>query len=121
MSKLKQIFCISSEHKQVFDYIGIIFEQRSDFSIVITQKDFIDTINPVEINKDDLKNPKRKLSHEEITILRGILVKLNWVAGITRPEISFFVCESSTRVKDATVSDLIAANKIVKFIQNTTT
>ena len=121
MSKLKQIFCISSEHKQVFDYIGIIFEQRSDFSRVITQKDFIDTINPVEMNKDDLKNPKRKLSHEEITILRGILVKLNWVAGMTRPEISFFVCETSTRVKDATVSDLIAANKIVKFIQNTTT
>ena len=40
---------------------------------------------------------------------------------MTRPEISFFVCETSTRVKDATVSDLIAANKIVKFIQNTTT
>ena len=40
---------------------------------------------------------------------------------MTRPEISFFVSETSARVKHATVSDLIAPNKIVKFIQNTTT
>ena len=89
VNKLKQIFHISSEHKQVFDDIGIILEQRSDFSIVITQKDYIDTINPAELNKDDLRNPKRKLSQEEITIFRGILGKLKWVAGMTRPEISF--------------------------------
>ena len=69
VNKLKQIFHISSENKQVFDYTGIKQEQRrSDFSIVITQKDYIDTINPVEWNKDDLKNPKRKLS-QEITFL----------------------------------------------------
>ena len=121
VNKLKQIFHISSEHKQVFNYIGIKLEQRSDFSIVITQKDYIDTINPVELSKDDLKNPKHKLSQEEITILRGILGKLNWVAGMTRPETSSFVCETSTHVKDATVSDLIVANKVAKFIQNTTT
>ena len=121
VNKLKQIFYISSEHKQVFNYIGIKLEQRSDFSIVITQKDYINTINPVELNKDDLKNPKCKLPQEEITILRGIPGKLNWVAGMARPEISFFVCKTSTRVKDATVSDLIATNKVVKFIQSTPT
>ena len=54
------MFYISSEHKQVFDYIGIKFEQRSDFYIVIAQKDYIHTINPVELNKDDLKNSKHK-------------------------------------------------------------
>ena len=39
---------------------------------------------------------------------------------MTRQEINSFVFETSTHVKDATVSVLIAANKIVKFIQNTT-
>ena len=29
----------------------------------------MDTINPIELNKDDLKNPICKLSQEEITIL----------------------------------------------------
>ena len=71
MNKSKQMLLyISSKRKQVFDYIGIKLEERSDFSIIITQKDYIDTINPVEFNKGDLKNPKRKFSQKEITILR---------------------------------------------------
>ena len=40
---------------------------------------------------------------------------------MTRPETSFSVCETSIRVNDATVSELIATNKVVKFIQNTPT
>ena len=51
----------------------------------------------------------------QVDKLRGILGKLNWIAGMTRPEISFFVCEAS----DPTISDLISANKIVKFVKNT--
>ena len=76
VNKLKQIFYISSEHITLH-YIEIKLEQRSDFSIVITQKEYIHTINPVELNEDDLKNPKGKLYQEEITILRGITGKLN--------------------------------------------
>ena len=72
---------------------------------------------PANLSKDENKSPK--LSQGETTIPGRILGKLNWVAGMTRPEISFLVCETSTRVKDATVSDLIVAIEIVKFIQNT--
>ena len=121
INKLKQTFCIGAEHKQIFNYIGIKLEQRADFSIIITQKDYINTISLISLTKDDYKDPKRKLSPTETTKLREILGKLNWVSGMTRPKISFFVCETSTRIKDATISDLIAANKTIKFIQNTPT
>ena len=40
---------------------------------------------------------------------------------MTRPEISFFICKTSTQIKVATISDLISANKIVKFVQKTPT
>ena len=40
---------------------------------------------------------------------------------MTRPEISFFICKTSTQIKDATISGLISANKIVKFFKNTPT
>ena len=46
VNKLKQIFYISSEHTTLH-YNEIKLEQRSDFSIVITQKEYIHTINPV--------------------------------------------------------------------------
>ena len=48
------------------------------------------------------------------TKLRGALGRLNWLAGISRPEISFDVCEASTKVKNAIVSDLLGINKLVK-------
>ena len=119
INKLKQVFCLSAERKQIFEYIGIKLEQKADFSITIFQKDYIDSISPVTLTQDNYKNPNRELLQAETAKLRGILWKLNWVAGMTRPEINFFVCETSTRTKDATISDLISASKIVKFVKNT--
>ena len=37
---------------------------------------------------------------------------------MTRPKMSFFVCKTSTWIKNATISDLISANKILTFVQN---
>ena len=36
-----------------------------------------------------------------------------------RNEISFHVCEISTKVKTATTSDIISVNKVIKFIKST--
>ena len=52
-NKLKQVFCTGIEHKHRFDYIGIKLEQKSDFSINITQKDYINSISPVTLTQDD--------------------------------------------------------------------
>ena len=59
------------------------------------------------------------LSKEETTLLRGALRKLNWVAGMTRSEISFHVCEISIKIKTTTISDIISVNKVITFIKNT--
>ena len=74
-NKLKQVFRIGTEH--IFEYISIKLDQISDFSITITQKDYIDSISPVTFTQDNNKNPKSKLSQTETTKLRGILGKLN--------------------------------------------
>ena len=44
--------------------------------------------------------------------------QLNWFAGITCPDISYGVCEASTKVKDATIADVSSVNKIVKKVKN---
>ena len=96
INKLKQVLHIGAEHKQIFEYTGIKLEQKSDFSINITQKDYINSISPVTLTQDNYKNPKCKLSQTETTKLRGILGKLNWIAGMARPEITFLICKTST-------------------------
>ena len=121
INKLKQVYCIGAEHKHIFEYISIKLEQKADFSITITQKDYIDSISPVTWTQGDGKNLKTNLLQTKMTKLRGILAKLNWIAGMTRAEISFFVCKTSTQVKDSTISDLISTKKVVNFVKNTPT
>ena len=52
------------------------------------------------------------VSEEERKLLRGALGELK------RPEISFYVCQLSTIINTATISDLIAVNKVIKFAIN---
>ena len=52
-NKLKQVFCIGVGHKHRFKYISIKLEQKSNFSINITQKDYINSLSPVTLTQDD--------------------------------------------------------------------
>ena len=51
--------------------------------------------------------------------MRKALGKINWVAGISRPEISYHACEITTRVKNATITDIFTINRVIKFIKST--
>ena len=51
-------------------------------------------------------------------LYRAIVGQLNWVAGISRPDISFAVCEPSTKFTDATVADIIYVNKIIRKVKS---
>ena len=77
INKLKQVFCIGTEHKQIFKYMSIKLEKKLDFSITITQKNYIDSISPVTLTQYDFKILKRTLSNVETTKPRGILGEIN--------------------------------------------
>ena len=73
----------------------------------------------IDINREQTTNPYIKLTDSEAVILQKALRQLNWVAGMSRPEVSFKVSETSTSTKNATVSDLISLNKIIKYLKTT--
>ena len=114
--KLKQSFHIKSEYTQIFDYIGIRLEQNKDFSIAIHQNEYIDSINGTKLETKPREN--NQLTKEEITLLRKALGKINWVACMSRPEISYHVCQTNTRVRNATITDVHTINKVTKHIKN---
>ena len=58
------------------------------------------------------------MSNEEKTSHGIAVVQLNWVPGISRPDISFSVCEPSTKLKQATAADILYVNKIIKNVKN---
>ena len=116
---LRSTFHTGAENHQVFGYIGIHFAQKSDCTIKVNQNSYTETILPTPISNEQTDNPHRNLTKEETTSLRASLGKLNWLTGMTSPEISFEVCQVSTRVKNATVADILSVNKVIKFVKST--
>ena len=93
-------------------------KQNPDNSITVNQNSFANTIQPITIPKERLTNKETKVDQEEKKLLGGVIGQINLLAGITRPDISYDVCEASTKVKDATIADVLSVNKIVKKVKN---
>ena len=119
IAKLRETFYIGKEHTQAFTYIGINLKQINDFTITIDQNSYINSINEIKIDDMHNRNSDDKLTAHEVTLLRRAFGKINWIAGMLRPEISYHVCEISTRVKNATISEIHAVNKIIKYVKST--
>ena len=118
IKQLKEIFHIGAENSQQFDYIGVNLNQNEDRSITISQDAYTNNLQPIMLDKDMIKNKSEKLDEKHVTELRGALGKLNWLAGMSRPEISFDVSEISSRVLTSTVADILAVNKVIKFAKS---
>ena len=49
---------------------------------------------------------------------RALIGQLNWVSTQTRPDIAFEVCQLNSSFNDATVTDLLRANKVVRMLKS---
>ena len=117
INKLKQTFHIGTEHSQAFNYIGIHLKQNNDSSISMNQIDYINSFNEIKLNNTFKRNKNYNFTEKEITSLLSVLRKMNWVAGMSRADNSYHVCEISTRIKNATIADIFTINKIIRFIK----
>ena len=117
ISRLKEQFKVGTENEEKFHYIGINIKQFKD-SIVISQSDYVENLELISLTTINSSNVNRNLVDIEKTILRGALGQLNWLSGITRPEISFTVSEISSRISSATVADILTVNKTIKFVKS---
>ena len=118
IENLCKVFEIDSVNCRIFKYIGIDVKQNPDNSITVNQNSFASTIQPIIIPKERLTNKETGVDQEEKKLLRGVIGQLNWLAGITRPDISYDVCEASMKVKEAIIADMLSVNKIVKKVKN---
>ena len=118
---LKEELEVGSEKESVFDYIGISMIQEEDHSIIINQQQYINSsLQLIEISRERMKEKNSPLNKDEKKELRSAVGRLNWVAGITRPDISFIV-GTINKGKSAVVEDLLTTNKIIKLLKSTPT
>ena len=112
---LKEAFKISSEHHNLFKFLGIDV-QRDGTVIEIDQSIYAENIEYIKC--DNMKDRHRFLTEDEKGPLRSTIGQLCWLSNQTRPDIAYDVCQLSVRYKDAQVLDIINTNKTIKKIRN---
>ena len=65
IQQLKQIFKFGCEDSEVFTYIGIELQENDDYSIIISQKSYIDSIKEIILDKKRIKQLKDQLTEIE--------------------------------------------------------
>ena len=73
----------------------------------------------ISLTKESMSDRNSPLTKTERTQYKSAVGQLNWVAGISRPDISFSVCKASTKLKNATVADVYYVNKIIRNVRST--
>ena len=111
LSELKKKIVFGTESESPMMFLGINISQQDDKTIQVHQEEYCKEIEFIDINK---KDKGRSLSPDEQYMYRKIVGQLNWLASQSRPDLSFDVCQLSTKLNQATVHDVIFANKTLK-------
>ena len=70
------------------------------------------------IKVDILSQKERKLLPQETQQLCRVAGQMNWVSTQTRTDMAYAASAVSSSIKDATVRDLIRANKFIKMLKS---
>ena len=76
---------------------------------------------PYHWTKEQLLDSHQRLNESDKSSFRNVMSQLNWLSNISRLEISIQVSSISSKIRNATISDIKAANKIIKFIKDNKT
>ena len=114
IKKLYAKYDISKHEKEMFKFIGINITQGKD-KVTLDQYDYIRSVKTVQV-KD--KDKERDLTPAETTDYRSLLGKLQWIAGVSRPDIKFDVYLCSRVGKTPKIRNLLELNKIVSRVSS---
>ena len=112
---IRQKFAISKEETQAFRYLGLNITQKKT-EIFIHQNEYIAEIECIKVDTPSQK--ERKLQPQETQQLHRVAGQLNWVSTQTRPDMAYAASVVSSSIKDATVRDIITANKFIKILKS---
>ena len=86
--------------------------------IFLSQHDYAEALHPIPLESNRRTCRSASLSYVELEEYRVVVGQLMWLANQTRPDIAFEVCELSTHCHNATVEDVLHANKVISKVKN---
>ena len=91
-------------------------EFQQQYVLVDQEKYILEKLHPVLLQEKQQKD--RRLSLDEFNQLRSLVYKISWVAKESRPEASGSASILAQHLKAPTVSDVLIANRVVKFLRS---
>ena len=110
---LEKRYPFGSQRQGSFTFTGIQIKQDHNGDIVLNQQDYINDIEPIQIERDRRRMPEAKINHQELQQLRGLIGSLQYAATNTRPDISCRLSLLQAKVTCAAVADLIHGNRLL--------
>ena len=111
----KHMFEISKENSKCFQYLGLQIQQFPECKTV-DQIKYCKLLTPIEISKERTQK-NHPLGKDELKKLRMLTGQMNWIATQTQPDL-LFSCKLASSLKNATLNDMIKANKVMRNFCN---
>ena len=116
MDSLRENFLAGKLEQKNFTYVGLEIDQDRT-GITVTQNEYIDSLEMIEISSERAKKKTDLLSKSELTSYRSAVGSLNWVVQTTRPDVAFDMLVLSMKFQSGTVEDLLSLNKVIKKVK----
>ena len=116
ISKIRNVFAIGLEEETNLKYIGLQIDQCS-IGITLSTKSYAESLSQIELKCKTEKD--RKLSQDQLLLLKKLCGQLNWLCTQSRPDICYENCVVANSQTNATVRDIYYANKVVRKLHST--
>ncbi|CAK0866482.1 unnamed protein product [Prorocentrum cordatum] len=116
--KLQKAFRWTPWEEGSFKQTGLSVMQTASSEITMHQKEFIDNITEINIGQERRRQRDQKLTDKEMTMLRGALGEIQWVATQTMPKYQAQCSIYQSSGPTATVETLFGINKLIRQMKN---
>ncbi|KAK6187111.1 hypothetical protein SNE40_005204 [Patella caerulea] len=117
IDKIREQFNVGKEEFSAFRFLGIDLT-CDDNKIYLNQNNYADSISFINIVKSRLQNKNSDLTESERKILQSKIGQILWIGYQSRPDVIFDASDLASKIKNATINDLITANKVIKRLKS---
>ena len=100
-----------------FLHCGVRVEHQKDGGFLLSQNEFADELREIQISSQRRKEKDSPVTPQERTELRGLLGGLGWKCEQRGPQHSAATEFQRSRLEQATVQDMIEANRLLQQVK----
>lgn len=116
-AKIYDVYQWSPWKRSTFVFAGVQLQQLQDHSILMSQEQFCNQLQPVKIENERARPKDDALTQRELSQARGLIMQAQWRAIQTAPQYCCRIGLASSSLTKPTLANLKEANSIVRELK----